>query len=96
MIFKKFDEKRKTFIVDIANCYINDKNATMRSMANTFLVSKSFIAYVFSNELMEIDENLYDAVRDKAKFNIRERAKRGAAMCRKNKKKKEVLNYGNS
>ncbi len=57
--------------------YILSTKSTLRSTADVFMVSKSTVHTDMTVRLKEVDDNLYEQVRDVLDFNLSERHIRG-------------------
>lgn len=90
------DDIRKFFVIDVSNFYVYNENATLRSTAKIFNVSKSTMNKMIKHELKHINISLYKQARYKSKNNFSEKYIRGGlATKRKFKQLKEYGQYGN-
>lgn len=90
------DDMRRFFVIDVSNFYIHNKNATLRSTAKVFNVSKSTVSKMIKYELKHINIILYKQARHKSKNNFSEKNIRGGLATKKKfKQPKEYGQYGN-
>lgn len=83
--------KSAEFIKQLAEFYITDKDATIRSTAEKFNIGKSTVHRYFSRDLKNISKELYEKVCIKCQLNTNKVRENFIKLC-VIKKKKGLLN----